>query len=93
MLYYPGLQDFGKVNQQAQQALLAFGTEDPTWGTFSQTYLSNGRSMETTFGDGVNGIITGRRPIAQYDQLVEDWQTGRGDAIRREYIDQLAAAR
>ena len=25
VLYYPGLQDFGKVNQQAQQALLAFG--------------------------------------------------------------------
>jgi putative aldouronate transport system substrate-binding protein len=93
VLYYPGLQDFGKVNQQAQQALLALGMEDPTWGTFSQTYLSKGRSMETTFGDGVNDIITGRRPVAEYDQLVKDWQAGGGDAIRKEYTDQLAAAR
>jgi putative aldouronate transport system substrate-binding protein len=93
VLYYPGLQDFGKVNQQAQQALLAFGAEDPTWGTFSQTYLSKGRSMETTFGDGVNDVISGRRPLAEYDQLVKDWQSGGGESIRKEYADQLAAVR
>jgi putative aldouronate transport system substrate-binding protein len=92
VLYYPGLQDFGKVNQQAQQALLPLGVEDPTWGTFSQTYLSKGRSMETTFGDGVNDIIAGRRPMSDFDQLVRDWRTNGGDAIRKEYADQLKAA-
>lgn len=92
VLYYPGLQDFGKVNQQAQQALLAIGAQDPTWGTFSQTYLSKGRSMETTFGDGVNDIISGRRPMSDYDQLVKDWQTGGGDTIRTEYASQRASA-
>jgi putative aldouronate transport system substrate-binding protein len=92
VLYYPGLQDFGKVNQQAQQALLAVGVEDPTWGAFSQTYLSKGRSLETTFGDGVNDVISGRRPISDYDQLVKDWQTGGGESIRKEYTDQIAAA-
>jgi putative aldouronate transport system substrate-binding protein len=89
VLYYPGLPDFGKVNQQAQQALLPLGAEDPTWGTFSQTYLAKGRSMETTFGDGVNDIISGRRPMSDYDQLVNDWRSGGGDAIRKEYLDQL----
>ncbi|GAC1317694.1 MAG: extracellular solute-binding protein [Chloroflexota bacterium] len=91
VLYYPGLQDFGKVNQHAQQALLPLGAEDPTWGTFSPTYLTKGRSMETTFGDGVNDIISGRRPLSDYDQLVKDWQTGGGDTIRKEYADQIAA--
>lgn len=90
VLYYPGLPDFGRVNQQAEQALLAIGAEDPTWGTFSQTYLSKGRTMETTFGDGVNDVITGRRPMSDYDQLVKDWQSGGGDAIRKEYADQLS---
>jgi putative aldouronate transport system substrate-binding protein len=92
VLYYPGLPDFGKVNQQAQQALLPLGAEDPTWGTFSQTYLAKGRSMETTFGDGVNDIITGRRPMSDYDQLVNDWRTGGGDTIRKEYLDQLTSS-
>jgi putative aldouronate transport system substrate-binding protein len=92
VLYYPGLPDFGKVNQQAQQALLALGVEDPTWGTFSQTYLSKGRSMETTFGDGINDIISGRRPFSDYDQLVKDWQSGGGETIRKEYADALGHA-
>ncbi|MBV9581932.1 MAG: hypothetical protein JO057_25405 [Chloroflexi bacterium] len=92
ILYYPGLQDFGKVNQQAEQALLAMGAEDPTWGTFSQTYLSKGRSLETTFGDGVNDVISGRRPMSDYDQLLKDWQSGGGETIRKEYADQLASA-
>jgi putative aldouronate transport system substrate-binding protein len=92
VLYYPGLPDFGKVNQQAQQALLPLGAEDPTWGTFSQTYLSKGRSMETTFGDGINDIISGRRPFSDYDQLVKDWQSGGGETIRKEYADALGHA-
>jgi putative aldouronate transport system substrate-binding protein len=92
VLYYPGLPEFGKVNQQAQQALLPLGAEDPTWGVFSQTYLARGRSMETTFGDGVNDIVTGRRPMTDYDQLVNDWRSGGGETIRKEYLDQLAKA-
>jgi len=92
VLYYPGLPDFGRVNQQAQQSLLPLGAEDPTWGTFSQTYLAKGRSMETAFGDGINDIISGRRPMSDYDQLVIDWRTGGGDAIRKEYLDQLTSS-
>jgi hypothetical protein len=80
-------------HQQAQQALLPVGVEDPTWGTFSQTYLAKGRSMETTFGDGIKDVISGRRRMSDYDQLVNDWRTGGGDAIRKDYLDQLTSKR
>ena len=36
-------------------------------------------------------IIVGRRPIADYDQLVKDWQTSAGDTIRKEFQEALAA--
>jgi putative aldouronate transport system substrate-binding protein len=45
--------------------------------------------METTFADGINDIIIGRRPMSDYDQLVNDWRSGGGDTIRKEYLDQL----
>ena len=64
--------------------------EDPTRGTFSQTHLSKGRSMETTSGDGINDIITGRRQMSDYDQLVQEWGNNGGDTIRDEDAQQLA---
>ena len=48
--------------------------------------------MESTFGDGIDDIITGRRSMSDYDQLVNDWRSGGGETIRREYLDELSRA-
>ena len=42
--------------------------------------------------DGITDIVAGRRPIADYDQLVKDWQSGGGEQIRKELQDALTAA-
>jgi putative aldouronate transport system substrate-binding protein len=90
-LYYPGLTDFAKVTQDAQKALLAMGIEDPTWGTFAPTFLSKGASLETTFADGVNDLISGRRPFSDYDVLVKEWRDNGGEQMRKEYSELIAA--
>jgi putative aldouronate transport system substrate-binding protein len=35
--------------------------------------------------DGVAGIVTGRQPMSDWDQLVSDWRTKGGDQIRDEF--------
>ena len=90
-LYYPGLPNFAKVTQDTQKALLAIGSEDPTWGTFSPTFLSRGTPLETTFIDGMNDIVSGRRPISEFDQIVKDWVNNGGEQMRKEYLDLMAA--
>jgi hypothetical protein len=37
-------------------------------------------------------IIAGRRPIADYDQMVKDWQSGGGEQIRKELQEALATS-
>lgn len=91
-LYYPGLPNFAKVNQMAQQELLPMGVEDPTWGHFSPTFLSRGGPLDTTLTDGVNDIVVGRRPFGDFDQLTKEWAANGGDQIRKEYADLIAAA-
>jgi hypothetical protein len=36
--------------------------------------------------------VAGRRPTADFDQLVTDWRNGGGDQIRHEYEQALTAA-
>jgi putative aldouronate transport system substrate-binding protein len=65
---------------------------DPTLGMFSPTLGAKGAVINRTMLDGITDVVAGRRPIAEYDQLVKEWQSAGGEQIRKELQDQLAAA-
>jgi putative aldouronate transport system substrate-binding protein len=54
--------------------------------------VSKGLVLQATMLDGVRDIIAGRRPLAEYDQLVNEWRTGGGEQMRTELQNALAAA-
>jgi Bacterial extracellular solute-binding protein len=64
----------------------------PTVGFVSPTAVSKGLVLQATMLDGVRDIIAGRRPLAEYDQLVNEWRTGGGEQMRTELQNALAAA-
>jgi hypothetical protein len=37
-------------------------------------------------------MVVGRRPMSDYDQVVNDWQNNGGETIRKEYTQSIAAA-
>jgi len=37
-------------------------------------------------------IVVGRRPMADYDQMVKDWLANGGEAIRKEYQQSISAS-
>jgi len=43
--------------------------------------------------DGITGIVTGRQPLTDWDQIVKDWQSKGGNQIRDEYQKALDAAK
>ena len=51
-----------------------------------------GTVLNKTLLDGFKGIVLGQRPLADYDQLVADWQSGGGNTIRTELQQAVAAA-
>jgi putative aldouronate transport system substrate-binding protein len=66
------------------------GVSDPTLGVVSQTSFARGVQLNQAFTDGISDIILGRRQMADFDQLVKDWQTGGGNQIRTELQKNLS---
>jgi len=42
---------------------------------------------------GLADIVTGRRPLSDYDQLIKDWRSAGGDQIRTELEQAIAASK
>ena len=92
VMYVPDIPGYAKAEYDAEHALIPAGVTDPTLGLFSPTLGTKGSTINRTMTDGITDIVAGRRPLADYDQLVKDWQTAGGDQIRKELMDAMAAA-
>jgi putative aldouronate transport system substrate-binding protein len=89
--YQADLPGYAQASFEAEQILLGAGVSDPTRGYHSPTQPRKGVAADQTFHDGVADILFNRRPFAELDQLVTDWRTAVGDAIRKEFLDEINA--
>ncbi len=51
----------------------------------SETELNQGSALKTQIDDSINGIIQGRKTMAEWPDAVAEWRRVAGDAIRDEY--------
>jgi putative aldouronate transport system substrate-binding protein len=91
--YQADLPGYAQAAFEVEQTLVAVGTPDPTRGFHSATQSRNGVVADQTFYDGIADILFNRRPFSDYDQLVGDWKTNAGGAIRREFQTEINAAK
>jgi putative aldouronate transport system substrate-binding protein len=91
--YQADLPGYAKRSFEVEQMLLPEGIQDATSGYYSKTqYSAQGTSADQTFLDGLNDIITSRRPMTDYDQLVKEWRNAAGEQIRTEFTQAMQAA-
>jgi putative aldouronate transport system substrate-binding protein len=88
-LYDAAFPEFARVAQGEEQMLLANAIQNPTLGYYSATNLRKGATLDQNFNDGVTDVITGRRPLTDFDQIVKDWAANGGDQIRQEYLESM----
>lgn len=88
-LYYPKDPQFAPISQAAEVAMVSVGLDDPTVGLYSATDGSKGAALTRAFADGVSDIVIGRRPLTDFDSLVNDWRGGGGEEIRTQYQQSL----
>jgi putative aldouronate transport system substrate-binding protein len=91
VMYVPDIPGYAKAEYEAEHALVPAGVSDPTWGLFSTTLGAKGAVINRTMLDGITDLVAGRRPLADFDQLVKEWQAAGGEQIRKELQDGLAA--
>jgi putative aldouronate transport system substrate-binding protein len=92
VLFNPKSADFARVLQADQVPNIQAGQADPTLGLYSATQSTRGAVAEQPFLDGLTDVVLGRRPLADFDQLVKDWQNAAGNQIRTELERALAAS-
>ena len=84
--------EFPTLLQQREGMLGPVGLEDASVGLVSRTYAQKGAVANRVLGDGLSDIVTGRRPLSDYDSLVNDWLGAVGNAAKAEYEQAYAAA-
>jgi putative aldouronate transport system substrate-binding protein len=78
------------VMQSYERILGPIGVEDPSIGTFSQTFASKGTILLDGIGGGAQDIIAGRRPLSDFDGLVAEWRNNGGTQIKEELATSYA---
>ncbi|MDE3077361.1 MAG: hypothetical protein KGJ86_18240, partial [Chloroflexota bacterium] len=92
VLYLPDIPDFAKTLSDAEKVLIPIGVSNPTWGLIpGPTLDTKGAVLTQTTNSGIQDVLVGRRPLSDYDQIVNEWRKNGGDQIRKEFTDQLAA--
>jgi putative aldouronate transport system substrate-binding protein len=92
VLYSAADPGFARRIQDFEKTLAPISVEDASLGLYSATQASKGVTLIQPFGDGITDIVTGRRPVADLDALVQTWRTGGGNTIRAEYESAYAAS-
>jgi putative aldouronate transport system substrate-binding protein len=88
--YWPGLPDYAKAATDFEKVAISVGVADPTLGFTSATLDSKGAPLAQALTDGITDVLAGRRPLADFDQVVKDWQNNGGNAIRTELQQAMA---
>ena len=84
--------EFPALLQDWEKQLAPVGVEDASVGLVSRTYAQKGATANRTLGDGFDDIVTGRRPLTDYDGLVKDWLDNVGTAAKQEYQQAYSAS-
>src|SRR5207244_12041202 len=92
VLFYPVDPEFAKVAYTATQSMLPYLLPDPSLGLYSSTDRSKGGTLIQSFSDGLGPIVTGGRPLSDFDQVLTDWRSAGGDQMRQEYQQAYAEA-
>ena len=91
VFFAPDLPTYGQIATEAERTVIPSATPDPTFGVVSETASTKGVALMNTMNDSLGGIVLGRRPMSDYDQIVDDWRRSGGDQMRKEFMSALAS--
>lgn len=83
--YAPGFPDVTKAECDYEAKVGASAAPYPLAGLYSEENTSTGATLETKIYNAALDIITGRKKLDSWNQVVRDWQKNGGDKIRTEY--------
>lgn len=90
-VYFPGHPEAVDMAYQHLKAVLPSAVLPPTYGLYSPTQSTKGKSLDTRMDGIVKDIQLGRADVNSWDKAVADYRKSGADAIRDEYEQALAS--
>ncbi|MBV9580337.1 MAG: hypothetical protein JO057_17255 [Chloroflexi bacterium] len=91
VMYLPDIPNYARTLYDVEHTLIPLGVEDPSLGLYSPTGSASGVTADLAWYDNVTDLIAGRRPMSDYDALVQEWQSAAGNQVRNELMQAYAA--
>lgn len=90
--YYPGIPGYAAHVFPIEKALVDpnLAVRDASLGLYSPTsYQAATKTGQQTFFDGLNDIMLGRRPMGDYDGLLQTWRSSVGNQLKSEFNEAM----
>ena len=90
VIFIPGNPAATRKSYDYQASIIPTAVKDPTLGLFSDTWSRKSGQLGTIVNDAQNDILSGRKPVSAWDDVVKEWRSTGGDKVRAEYEQALA---
>jgi putative aldouronate transport system substrate-binding protein len=77
--YWPGIPDYAKAAIDFEKAVLPISIQDPAIGLSTPTFDKLGASLQQSLQDWIFDLVTGRRAMTEYEQVVSEWRSQGGE--------------
>ncbi|MBE1489970.1 extracellular solute-binding protein [Plantactinospora soyae] len=87
VIFVPGEAEATRKSYEYQASIIPTAIKDPTLGVFSDTWSRKSGQLGTIVNDANHDILSGRKPVSAWDDIVKQWRNTGGDQCRTEFED------
>ncbi|CAM3877782.1 extracellular solute-binding protein [Kibdelosporangium persicum] len=89
VIFIPGNPNATRQSYEYQASIIPTAVADPTLSLFSDTWSRKQGQLGTIINDAQNDILSGRKPVSTWDDVVKQWRSTGGDQVRKEFEEAM----
>jgi len=90
VIFIPGNADATRKSYEYQKSIIPTAVHDAQTGVFSDTWSRKQGQLGQLINDAQADILSGRKPVSVWDDVMKQWREGGGDKVRSELEEAIA---
>ncbi|MET0237879.1 MAG: extracellular solute-binding protein [Kibdelosporangium sp.] len=89
VIFIPGNPGATRKSYDYQASIIPTSVADPTLSLFSDTWSRKQGQLGTLVNDAQFDILSGRKPVSHWDEVLKQWRSAGGDKVRGEFEEAI----
>jgi putative aldouronate transport system substrate-binding protein len=89
VIFIPGNPGATRKSYDYQASIIPTSEADPTLSLFSDTWSRKQGQLGTIINDAQFDILSGRKPVSAWDDVLKQWRSTGGDKVRTEFEEAM----